>query len=988
MAQQERAPPTARAEEFLSGCLERQASGGVYPRRDKPSSLLFGLSKQTLRLLQPLQGRLEGYCRRLLRDHSLVEDALQSAVAVAFAKYQGGVEVKDFKAWMFRFVTLETFNRNRKHEPIRFGEVPTDLSADESWDLVAREATFAAMLEDPDVVLEHFDDVVVDALVVDGQPVLVRDVGEARDTYAIQTNAVRISRPSADPQQNWKSRRQVYIPIYRRPGANTIQVVGGVKKSIPEFKSRLPGRGPEELNLDVVADQSAYVRENINSLLWEAGLGAVLASLMILVFLGSIRSTVVIALTIPLSALAAVIGLYFTGQTLNAMTLGGLALVMGRLVDDAIVDVENTFRHLELGSPPKRAALESAMEVALPVLVSTITTVAVFFPVVFLYGMGKYLFAPLALSVFFAMFASYLLSRTISPAYCAHFLRARSAGERGWGLFALFDRAYDRYRAAFTRTLRRALVFRYPIVLGSLALFGASFLLYPSIGKELFPQIDAGQFVIGVRAPAGTRIERTEEITKAVEEVVKREVPEADRQMIVTNVGVLYDWPAGYTPNAGPMDATMLVQLTSRQGRQVLAQDYADRLRAVLARELPEVQFYFDTGGLVSSALNLGLPSPINIQVEGRSLEKQYAIAEELKGLVASVPGAVDVRIQETLDYPILNIESDRTKMAYLGVTQDSLAKNAMSATNSSTNFDPAFWLDSVMGNHYFVGVTYREKDVTRQSLKDTPIVGSRGGQPVLFQDVANFKEGKAPVEVAHLNLARIFNLYANVSGRDVGSVAADIQKKLSGWGKPVPGGTPSWAVPDRDRPGQVLAGYAVRMRGEVASMQESFAGLGYGLVLAAVLIYLIMVAQFRSFVDPFIIMFAVPLGIIGVLGMLFITGTTLNVQSFMGVIFSVGIDVSNSVLLVDFANRLRRERGLSVPEAALEAAVVRLRPILMTSLAAILGLLPMALRSGEANTPLARAVIGALITSTLLTRFVVPCLYVILKRGRSPQAA
>jgi multidrug efflux pump subunit AcrB len=850
--------------------------------------------------------------------------------------------------------------------------------------------------------------------VVDGQPVLVRDVGEAKDTYAIQTNAVRISRPSADPQQNWKSKRQVYIPIYRRPGANTIQVVEGVKQSVPEFKSRLPGRGPEELNLDVVADQSVYVRENINSLLWEAGIGAVLASLMILLFLGSIRSTVVIALTIPLSALAAVIGLYFTGQTLNAMTLGGLALVMGRLVDDAIVDVENTFRHLELGSPPKRAALESAMEIALPVLVSTITTVAVFFPVVFLYGMGKYLFAPLALSVFFAMFASYLLSRTVSPAYCAYFLRAKKGsgvvtapggGTTGpetnaettpdpffapWFIFRWFDRAYERYRAAFARSLRRALDYRYAIVFGSLVLLAASFLLYPWIGKELFPQIDAGQFVIGIRAPAGTRIERAEDITQRVEGIVKREIPEQDRQMIVTNIGVLYDWPAGYTPNAGPMDATMLVQLTPQHNRQVLAQEYADRLRGILARELPEVQFYFDTGGLVSSALNFGLPSPINIQVEGRDLKKQYAIAEQLKELVAGVPGAVDVRIQETLDYPILNIESDRTKMAFLGITQDSLAKNAMSATNSSTNFDPAFWLDSVMGNHYFVGVTYREKDITRQSLRDTPVSRGKDGQPILFQDVATFQEGKAPVEVSHLNLSRIFNIYANVSGRDVGSVAGDIQERLSRWGKPVPSGTtrvPSWAIYDPDRPGQVLSGFTVRMRGEVASMQESFAGLGYGLVLAAVLIYLIMVAQFRSFVDPFIIMFAVPLGIIGVLVILFVTGTTLNVQSFMGVIFSVGIDVSNSVLLVEFANRLRRERGLPVAEAALEAAVVRLRPILMTSLAAILGLLPMALRSGEANTPLARAVIGALITSTLLTRFVVPCLYVVLKRDR-PAAA
>jgi multidrug efflux pump subunit AcrB len=822
--------------------------------------------------------------------------------------------------------------------------------------------------------------------VVDGQPVLVRDVGEAKDTYAIQTNAVRISRPSADPKRSWQSQRQVYIPIYRRPGANTIQVVEGVKKSIPEFKSRLPGRGPQELNLDVVADQSVYVRENINSLLWEASVGAVLASLMILVFLGSVRSTVVIALTIPLSVLVAVIGLYFTGQTLNAMTLGGLALVMGRLVDDAIVDVENTFRHLTLGSPPKRAALESAMEIALPVLVSTITTVAVFFPVVFLYGMGKYLFTPLALSVAFAMFASYLLSRTVSPAYCAYFLRASGAGHQRFWLFGLFDRAFEQCRSWYAAALSRALRWRYAVVGGGFLAFAAALLLYPLLGKELFPQIDAGQFVIGLRAPAGTRLEKTEEITQRIEEIIKREIPERDRQMIVTNIGVLYDWPAGYTPNAGQMDAAMLVQLSSRQDRSVLAQQYADRLRQTLKRELPDVQFSFDTGGLVSSALNFGLPSPINIQVEGRDLKKQYAIAQELKELVSSVPGAVDVRVQETLDYPILNIESDRTKMLYLGVTQDNVAKNVMSATNSSTNFDPAFWLDSVMGNHYFVGVTYRENDISRQSLENTPITGAGTGKPILFQDVANFQEGKSPVEVSHLNLARIFNLYANVSGRDVGAVAADIQKKLSTWGKPVVSATstvPSWEVPDRQHPGRTLSGFTVRMRGEVTSMQESFASLAFGLLLAAVLIYLIMVAQFRSFLDPFIIMFAVPLGLIGVLVTLYLTGTTVNVQSFMGVIFMVGIAVSNSILLVEFANRLRRERGLAVREAAIQAASVRLRPILMTSLAAVIGLMPMAVRSGEANTPLARAVIGGLTVSTVLTLFIVPCLYILLERAQ-----
>jgi multidrug efflux pump subunit AcrB len=818
------------------------------------------------------------------------------------------------------------------------------------------------------------------------QPVLLRDVGEMRDTSAIQTNAVLISRPSSNPQQDWQPKREVYIPVYRRPGANTIAVALGIRQNVPEFLSRLPGKGSTELSLDVVADQSVYVRENINSLFWEAALGAGLASLMILVFLGSIRSTVVIVLTMPLSALVAVIGLYFTGNTLNAMTLGGLALVMGRLVDDAIVDVENTFRHLEMHKPPIRAALDSAMEIAVPVLVSTITTVAVFFPVVFLYGMGRYLFTPLALSVAFAMFASYILSRTVSPAYCAYFLREGSEQARFW-IFRLSDRIYERYKNAFARTLRSALRFRYLVVLGSLALFAASFLLYPLIGKELFPQIDAGQFVIGIRAPAGTRLEETERITRRVEEVIKQVVAEADRQMIVTNIGVLYDWPAGYTPNAGPMDATMLVQLTAKHKRDVSSQEYAKRLRGLLAAQEPGVQFSFDTGGLVSSALNFGLPAPINLQIEGKDMKLQTSIANQIKDLVAAVPGAVDVRVQELTNYPTYVIKADRVKMANLGITQEDLVKNLMSILNSSTSFDPSFWLDYQSGNHYFVGVTFREEDIHSLSvLENTPVSSTTTKASLLLKDVAEIKPGSAAVEVAHRTLTRVVNLYANVSGRDVGSVASDIQDKLASWGKPVSSGTtnlPSWAVPNLEKPGEFLAGYTVRMRGETASMQQSFRSLGFGLVLAAGLIYLIMVAQFRSFLDPFIIMTAVPLGIIGTLVMLYLTGTTVNVQSFMGVIFTVGIDVSNSVLLVEFANRLRRERGLSVYEAAIESAVVRLRPILMTSLAAIIGLLPMALRSGEANTPLARAVIGGLIASTLLTRFVVPCLYVIVKREK-----
>ncbi len=847
--------------------------------------------------------------------------------------------------------------------------------------------------------IDELNDVVVK--MVEGRPVYVRDVGDVADTSAIQTNVVRISRAPT-----WKSQRQVYIPVFRRPGSNTIDVVNGVRERIPQFLDRLPpkagytdpktGKPASGLNLDVVADQSVFVRNAIRSLTWEGVLGAALASLMVLVFIGSFRSTIIIALTIPLSALAAIIGLYFTDNTLNAMTLGGLALVMGRLVDDPIVDIENTFRHLDMGKLPKQAALESAMEIAMPVLVATITTVAVFFPVVFLFGMGKYLFTPLALSVTFAMFASYFLSRTLSPAFCAYFLKAHAPGEKRFAFFRAADWGFDRVRERYTALLRLAVRWRWATVLGALALVVASLPLSFLIGQELFPVTDSGQIVMNVRAPAGMRIELTEKLTQQIEQEIQSVIAEADRQMIVTDLGVLYDWPAGYTANSGPMDATMLVQLTEAGERHTSSEEYARRLRERLNHKFPDASFAFNTGGMVSAALNVGLPSPINIQVEGRDMREQSRIAEEIRSLIErDVPGAVDVRVQQTIDYPTLKIKPDRVKMAYSGVTQEDAIKNLMSVLNSSTSFDPAFWLDYQTGNHYFVGVTYKEQDIDSfESLRTVPITSDRNpASPIQLQNVTSEAElGKSAAEVNHVALARVVDVYANVDGRDVGSVAADIERVLSKWGQrnaPAAGSSSavaSWTPPDPTNAAQPLAGYTVRMRGEVASMTESFRSLGFGMVLAGVLIYLIMVAQFRSFLDPFIIMFAVPLGIIGVLVILAATGTTLNIQSFMGVIFMIGIAVSNSILLVEFANRLRHEQGLSSLEAAIEAGSVRLRPIVMTSLAAVVGLIPLALHAGDATMPLARAVIGGLTASTMLTIFVVPCLYVIFK-GKSAAA-
>ncbi len=841
--------------------------------------------------------------------------------------------------------------------------------------------------------VEGFGDIVVK--VIDGRPIYVRDVGEVQDSAAIQTNVVRISRAPS-----WESKRQVYIPLFRRPGANTIEVVAGVRERIPEFLGRLPpkegytdpetGQPSSGLQLDVVADQSVFVQTAIRNLTWEGCLGAVLASLMVLIFIGSVRSTLIIALAIPLSALVAVIGLYFTGNTLNAMTLGGLALVMGRLVDDPLIDIENTFRHLEMGKTPRQAALDSATEIAMPVLVATIATTVVFFPVVFLFGIGKYLFTPLASSVTIAMFASYFLSRTLSPAYCAHFLRAHDPHQPRFPLFHWADAAYERFCARYTALLSLAVRWKWITVGGALALVLGSLPLYFLIGQELFPSTDAGQIVINVRAPSGTRIELTEKLAREIEREIQGVVPPEDRQMIVTDIGVLYDWPAGYTANSGPMDATMLVQLTEANQRNVSSQAYAAALRARLNERFPRVSFAFNTGGMVSAALNFGLPSPIDIQVEGRNMAEQTRIAEEIRELIVrQVPGVVDARVQQPIDYPTLKIMPDRTKMAYSGITHEDATKNLMSMLNSSTSFDPAFWLDHASGNHYFVGVTYKEQNIdSLESLRTVPITGEHTSAPVQLQNLVGEPTLEhSAVEVNHLALARVVDVYANVQGRDIGSVARDIERVLTDWGtrQAARGSSAavSWIPPDPNRPGKGLAGYAVRMRGEVSSMRESFASLGFGMALAGVLIYLIMVAQFRSFLDPFIIMFAVPLGIVGVLAILWATGTSFNIQSFMGAIFMIGIAVTNSILLVEFSNRLRHEAGLPPQEAAIRAGSVRLRPILMTALAMVMGLMPLALHEGDPTMPLARAVIGGLTASTMLTVFVVPCLYVIFKEGR-----
>ena len=827
----------------------------------------------------------------------------------------------------------------------------------------------------------------------EGAPVFLRDVADARDSHQIQTNIVRVN-----------GKRQVYIPIYRQPGANTIQIVNEVRRQSERILQRIKDMYPnaKDLRMDVVMDQSVSVKETVNGLRDAAILGAALAAIVVGVFLANARSTFIILIAIPLSIFAALAGLFFTKNSLNSMTLGGLALAIGILIDQSIVVLDNITRHLRMGKSPMQAAMDGAGEVAGPVLISTITFIVVFFPVVFLSGMAGFLFTPLALSVTFAMISSYVLAMTLVPAFCARFLHRFITGqeqrdgsmttssgqdaEMGIKLAdtsamkqdSWMERASKTYEAILRSTLKQKLV----ILFGVFVLFLAAIFLFGRTGTELFPQIDAGQFMLLVRAPSGTRIEESERLIQDVEKEIQGVLGEADPegkdvssdlQMMISNIGVLMDWPAAYTPNSGPMDSFILVQLKDKTRKGAI--EYSEILRGQLRDRFPGIEFAFDTGGMLTAALNFGLPSPINIQVLGSNLETSYKIAETIVKEVKKVNGAADVRIAQRLDYPAIDIEVDRIKAAYLNITQEDAVKNVVTALNSSINFDPAFWIDNKSGNHYFIGAQYPEGDISSiKTLENIPITSTDTPRPVLLKNIATFKRTSAPAVINHLNITRVIDVYANVSGRDVGSVASEIKRRLE----------------QSDAIQKLMAkygpkGYTYHIRGEVQSMQESFSQFGQGLIIAIILVYLIMVAQFRSFRDPFIIMFTVPLGFIGVAITLYTTGTHLNIQSFMGIIMMVGIVVEYSVILVDFANRLQEE-GVSVEEAVVQAAHTRLRPILMTSLTTIFALIPMAIgfgSAGGANVPLARAIIGGVIGALFLSLFVVPILYIYLAKRR-----
>jgi HAE1 family hydrophobic/amphiphilic exporter-1 len=812
--------------------------------------------------------------------------------------------------------------------------------------------TTNSMIEDPSGI----DDVPVK--IGNGQaPVLVRDVGRAEDAAQIQQNVVRID-----------GQRSVFIPVLKQGNANTIEVVDGVRALLPKIAGL-----PAGITLDAIFDQSSYIRAAIESLEHEAASAAVLASLVILLFLGSFRSTLAIFVSIPLSILAAAFGLFLGGSTVNVMTLGGFALAIGRLVDDSVVVLENINRHLVQGKTPAQAARDGAQEVALAVLASTITTVIVFFPVMFLFGVAKYLFSALSVAVVLSMLASYVVAMTVIPIYCARFLtmeeaQAEEAGA-GQGRLGWFIRGYERLAGRYERLLDRLLGHK-PVVLGAVVvLFAIAMAGARTIGTELFPRTDAGQFLINLRAPTGSRIEITEALARQVEAVIRDVIPARELSMVVSNLGLAPGFSAIYSSNAASDSGVVMVSLVA--GHERSTWEYMRSLRQAIAVRVPQVRTFFQSGSIIDTVLNFGLAAPIDVQLSGPDYETLHAAARTVAGVVRERPEVADVFVPQESGYPTLQVRVDRVKAARLGLSQRDVVTNVITALTSNQMIAPSIWIDPKNGNDYFLTVQYPERDIRSiDSVLDIPVRGARldGAGPedaLLLRSVATVRPTTEPAEAAHYDIQRVVDVLVSPRGDDMGGTQAAIQRALAH----VP-------LPEDVR---------ITYRGSVSAMQASFSSFGFGLGMALVLLYLVMVAQFRSFLDPFIIMFAVPMGLIGVVAVLLATGTTLNIESCMGTIVMVGIVVSNSILLVDFANQRRRE-GVPLRRAVVEATRIRMRPILMTALATVFGLLPIALKLGEgseASAPLARAAVGGLAVSTVLTLVLVPVVYELLYARR-----
>ena len=800
--------------------------------------------------------------------------------------------------------------------------------------------------------------------------VSVKDVGKAEDANAIQYNVVRVD-----------GQRSTYIPIMKQGGdTNTIEVVNGVRKLLSNLVDI-----PKQLSTTVLFDQSVYVKEAIKTVLHEGVIGLILTSIMILLFLGSLRATSAVLLSIPISALATFVILYTMGSTVNTMILGGLALAFSRVIDNSVISLENIYRHLEMGEPPMLAAEMGGSEVTLAVLAATLVGVVDFFPVTFLYGVSKFLFTALALSFCLSLLISFVVAMTVIPLFCSRFLKSVPHAAHGahaasepqnkpslWGRFtAGFNRGFNKILDYYEASVRRAL--RRPgfTVIALTALFLVSLLIYPLLGVAFFPRTDAGQFTINLKAPTGSRIELSENYVSKVENLIRNTVGH-DFKMVVSNIGMVPDFSALYTSNAGPYTAT--VQTALQDDHELSSFEYMDQVRQRIEDKFPDVRTFFQTGSMVDATLNMGMPAPIDVQITGRNLAQDYELAQQFAARIHQMRGVGEVYIPQDMNYPAVRLDINRIHAAELGLTQREIVDNVITALNSNAMIAPNYWVDYKTGNDYFLTVQYYEhgKPAIHNlvDLKSIPLKAANIRQPTTLDTVVSLEHAQTPTEIDHYQIQREADVYVTPKGEDLGRLSSDIEKLIS-----------SMQVPGNVR---------VTLRGMVQGMRESFKSFAFGFILAAVLLYLILVAQFRSFVDPFLIMLAIPMGFIGVFVILLVTGTTLNVMSLMGVLMLIGVAGSNSILIVDFAHKLE-EQNLSVTDAVITACRVRLRPILMTSLATIIGMIPMALKLGtgaEQYAPMARAIIGGLTSSVILTVFIVPAAYLLVYGRRDRMVA
>jgi multidrug efflux pump subunit AcrB len=815
--------------------------------------------------------------------------------------------------------------------------------------------------------------------------VLVADVGKAEDSGALQYNIVRIN-----------GQRSVYVPIFKQGGdSNTITIVNGMKAAIKRLVDI-----PDTLKTAVVFDQSLFVKLAIKNLVKEASIGLVLTGLMILIFLGSPRATLAVMLSIPLSALVCLLLTKAMGGSINTMLLGGLALAFSRLIDDSVVVLENIFRFMEMGVPPREAAEKGGMEVSLAVLAATSTTSIVFFPVTFLSGVSKYIFTPLALGVVLSIFASYIFAMSVVPLFCATFINIKhEQGAEHLAKPSFFQRMVGKFNVYFQRMLehyealaKRVLVkpaFTASVILGAVTL--TILVLFPFLGRSYFPRTDPGQFVINVRMPSGTRLEVSNQYIARVEKIIRDTIRPEDLGMIVSNIGVYPDLSAIYTTNAA-MD-TAFVQTSLKQDHSVGSYEYMARVRQQISQQMPELSTYFQAGGLVDSVINQGLPAPIDIQVSSNDMRSAFELATTLSQKIKTMPNVSGVYIPQDLNYPGLALNIDRERANLIGLSAKNVVDNVITALTSDGMIAPSYWIDPKTGNNYMVTVQYSNHAINHMSMEDFQSIPLRGTRPSGYDpmeegreasdtggrlfygghtagytplgSVAEIKQINTPTEVDHYQIRRVIDIYVATKTESLKGIGSDINRLIANT--------------------KTNKNTQLTLRGAAVSMNESFRDFGLGLLISIALVYLILMAQFASFIDPFIILMAIPPGLAGVVMILLVTGSTLNIMSLMGLIMMTGIVVSNSILIVEFSGILHQE-GLPLLEATIQACKVRLRPILMTSLATLLGMIPMALgfeAGSEQYAPLARAIIGGLGVSVVVTVFLVPAVYLVIHTRR-----